>query len=817
MIIRALCLNSFGAFRDKSCEFKRGFNHLSMYNEEGKSTLVEALAVSLYGYPRRDKFLYFPYLEGRASVSMELDFNRGGPSLELVADFGDSGPAYYSIVEGKKTKIVRYGPIDYIRSQGRALGLEISEKVSKEDCFTDAESVSQHQTLKNQSAKSNVSYVQAIDFRGAGLAELIESRVSKMKKLYTNRSNSLSEYHLLNKEKADIVRSLAELHEQSEKSRQDYDSYQEKSPVLLSLNREIAEMEAELKNLELEIDRAAMVEEYRELQRRELAQTEAGIRELEAGLSSLSFDEDESALIKLRALEEGGLNLRPALAKMLKLKELEVKKADLEANLKGMGLLMTDLNVDRAREEMMNYEALLLEYRELTEAVRPVPGSFPGLILFASLLMAYIFRENIMLAVLSLILASASLLLWAFFYLTGQREDRARRSRALELKSKLSAGLSEIKKISQATELIEKLKSLNESRGVLDYLFSCYSSYQDLIRNMEELGSEIESVLRQDAFSCSLLHMEEAARLRLAGLYLEKADYLWSRREELLLLRQRLKEEGEKAKKMREGLELTAPYYRGRFQTRDLGELEALYKESIKLRALEDKLRAEALVLNLDLDTSIREAPFDLEGLREAYRAKASDLDSKRREKEDLKEELIALGKKLDEKPVLSLAKYKGYNIRELEDKKAEVMGRQKQVARDYDRLALEVAVLKEMDIILKKRMKPGFVQKASDYLNEIAPECKLRLELSSCGDIIFVEEERGTVLPFANLSSATKAQFVFCLKLAYLDEIDPEYSYPLIVDDVFMAYDARRYERALGLLERIAEFRQVIYLEAAK
>ncbi len=82
MILRSIDLESFGRFRNRSFDFRRGMNLVIGPNEAGKSTLAEAVPAVLFGTDHLERFKTW----GRNSCSAALFFEGGGRTIKIKRD-----------------------------------------------------------------------------------------------------------------------------------------------------------------------------------------------------------------------------------------------------------------------------------------------------------------------------------------------------------------------------------------------------------------------------------------------------------------------------------------------------------------------------------------------------------------------------------------------------------------------------------------------------------------------------------------------------------------------------------------------------------
>ena len=130
------------------------------------------------------------------------------------------------------------------------------------------------------------------------------------------------------------------------------------------------------------------------------------------------------------------------------------------------------------------------------------------------------------------------------------------------------------------------------------------------------------------------------------------------------------------------------------------------------------------------------------------------------------------------------------------------------------DRAFLLARLVREADRRFRDEHQPDLLLRASGHLRHITTGRYDRIELGETGDESFYL--RGPSEPRPKrvgdpLSQGTKEQVYLALRLAIIDHLDAgEERLPLFMDEVLVNWDAWRRDRAFGLLERVAEERQV-------
>jgi len=130
------------------------------------------------------------------------------------------------------------------------------------------------------------------------------------------------------------------------------------------------------------------------------------------------------------------------------------------------------------------------------------------------------------------------------------------------------------------------------------------------------------------------------------------------------------------------------------------------------------------------------------------------------------------------------------------------------------DRSFLLARIVREADRRFRDEHQPDLLRRAADHLRHITAGRYEHIEMGDTGDESFylsgpaATESRKVGQA---LSQGTREQVYLALRLAIIDHLDAgEERLPLFMDETLVNWDAWRRDRAFGLLERVAEKRQV-------
>ena len=139
---------------------------------------------------------------------------------------------------------------------------------------------------------------------------------------------------------------------------------------------------------------------------------------------------------------------------------------------------------------------------------------------------------------------------------------------------------------------------------------------------------------------------------------------------------------------------------------------------------------------------------------------------------------------------------------------------RVREAKEERDRAFLLARLVKEADRRFREENQPELLKRAGRYLGEVTRGRYERIELGDPGDEAFYLREPGRSgkrKVGEALSQGTKEQVYLALRLSIIGHLDTgRERLPLFMDETLVNWDAWRRDRAFGILERVAEERQV-------
>lgn len=141
---------------------------------------------------------------------------------------------------------------------------------------------------------------------------------------------------------------------------------------------------------------------------------------------------------------------------------------------------------------------------------------------------------------------------------------------------------------------------------------------------------------------------------------------------------------------------------------------------------------------------------------------------------------------------------------------KAKLGLEQTQMQLDAIRLAEET--IKSENAALSARISPQITELAQQYLAYLTSDSYKEIKLDSSLRARCAGDD-GTLLDALRLSSGTRDQLYFALRLAVCQVLSHQESIPLLLDDPFLTWDNKRMERGLRLLQTLSKDRQIILL----
>jgi uncharacterized protein YhaN len=147
----------------------------------------------------------------------------------------------------------------------------------------------------------------------------------------------------------------------------------------------------------------------------------------------------------------------------------------------------------------------------------------------------------------------------------------------------------------------------------------------------------------------------------------------------------------------------------------------------------------------------------------------------------------------------------------ELLQRHQEHIAEYQQLASKWAELALSAELMRRAKEIYERERQPGVLLRASHYMRTITDGQFVRV-VSRIGEkSIFVERENGQQLDSTYLSRGTAEQLYLAMRFALADEYSKTVALPLIMDDIFVNFDADRIARTLEVLSDVAQRHQII------
>ncbi len=143
------------------------------------------------------------------------------------------------------------------------------------------------------------------------------------------------------------------------------------------------------------------------------------------------------------------------------------------------------------------------------------------------------------------------------------------------------------------------------------------------------------------------------------------------------------------------------------------------------------------------------------------------------------------------------------------------VNGRIARLTETYEALELAINTLAEAEAQLQRRFAPRISRQAQQIFSHLTDGRYNRLTLSEELAVSAGSDEEVTLRPALWRSEGTIDQLYLSLRLAVARELTPQA--PLVLDDAFARFDDTRLQRAMELLRREANDRQVILFSCQK
>jgi uncharacterized protein YhaN len=253
----------------------------------------------------------------------------------------------------------------------------------------------------------------------------------------------------------------------------------------------------------------------------------------------------------------------------------------------------------------------------------------------------------------------------------------------------------------------------------------------------------------------------------------------------------------------------------------DLDELREISNEVLKLRETFENfgdgyfdLGVEKFKENIEkfkkisiFSDEIERMPYTDEALDEVSEESIEWLESQRMQLDE--DERALLIRRADLKNEISRLK----ENRSVEDVTSEILTTKDallELEQIRDTRMLLFEIIKYADEQFRLENQPDIINRVSMYMRRMTDGKYTDVMISETLELQFLVD--GELLPLSKaFSKGTIQQLFFAYRLAVIDVLDPECQLPMVLDEVFVNWDAIRLDQTLVLLGEIAKQRQII------
>lgn len=132
-------------------------------------------------------------------------------------------------------------------------------------------------------------------------------------------------------------------------------------------------------------------------------------------------------------------------------------------------------------------------------------------------------------------------------------------------------------------------------------------------------------------------------------------------------------------------------------------------------------------------------------------------------------------------------------------------------LAKKWGTIRTAQAVLNEAKERYQATRLPALLKRASLHFSNITAGKYVKLYYNE-GDGFLVERSDGVIFSAASLSRGTREQLYLSLRLSLMDLMETDEAWPLIVDDGFVNFDAKRLNQVMEIFRQIGNRRQILF-----
>jgi len=131
--------------------------------------------------------------------------------------------------------------------------------------------------------------------------------------------------------------------------------------------------------------------------------------------------------------------------------------------------------------------------------------------------------------------------------------------------------------------------------------------------------------------------------------------------------------------------------------------------------------------------------------------------------------------------------------------------------AKEWSVYSLAQEILSQTIDKYKNIHLPRMLSKAEEYMSFLTNSSYQRIHLQNSGSGFLVEREDHTLFEANELSQGTMEQLYVSIRLALATTLYEKYQFPIIIDDSFVNFDAKRTHKVIELLKRL-ERNQILF-----
>lgn len=224
-------------------------------------------------------------------------------------------------------------------------------------------------------------------------------------------------------------------------------------------------------------------------------------------------------------------------------------------------------------------------------------------------------------------------------------------------------------------------------------------------------------------------------------------------------------------------------------------EASQRYEEVIK-----EKEQLEGKLKDYEDDLSIYQSKDELEKELESEKNKIQDIQEKTKTLEN-----HYINQEVSIRDLETQGTYREL-LQKFENEKSQLQ----KMAKDWLRLQVDAAVIKETLAAAQADVLPKILKNASRFFKILTAENYIRINVTD--NILEVVSSTRETMSVDELSTATREQLFISLRFAFIEDLSKHMPLPLIIDDGFVNFDRERKVLIYKVLRELSKETQVIY-----